>query len=470
MSSFRNKKIFLVGLGKFKKGSGVSAVTFLASQGADLTVTDLKTKKELAKNLQALKKFKNIKYVLGRHRQEDFQAADWVVRNPDVPPSSPYLAIARQRGVLIDNDITLFFRAHGISDVIGVTGTRGKSTTASLIYEMARRQFPEARLGGNIGESPLRFLGKIKKGAPVVLELSNFQLSDLGAVKMSPLVAVWTNFYPDHLNKYAALAEYEAVKMKIFQFQKAGDKAVLNWDNLATRKNGQKLKKSGPAGRKVWFFSLKQKISPGAYVKNGFFVFNNGEKETQVARISDTPLLGEHNRANILAAICAGRAFGIGWTSIRSAIKEFKGVPNRLELARKIDNVSFYNDCTATSPEATIAALKSFPAGKIILITGGNSKDSPLKNMAQEIGQRARAAILVSGQVNEELKKLIREVRGDIIIRQAKNLKDAIEQARELAKPGDAVLFSPGLTWLPGQNEFARGKEFKKIIKKLKKN
>ena len=156
--NYRGKKILLVGLGGFKKGSGVSAAEFLARAGAVLTITDLKTAKDLAKNLRALKKYKNIKYVLGEHRVKDFADAKWVVRNPDVPPSSQFLRIARQRGVSIDNDITLFFREYGVGQVIGVTGTRGKSTTTALTHAMVKEQFKSAKLGGNIGESPLRFL------------------------------------------------------------------------------------------------------------------------------------------------------------------------------------------------------------------------------------------------------------------------------------------------------------------------
>jgi len=550
MNRYQGKKILLMGLGGFVKGSGVSAAEFLARAGADLTITDLKSAKELSRNLRRLKKFKNIKYVLGEHREKDFKETEWVVRNPDVPPSSPFLDIARRRGIFIDNDITLFFREYGVEQVIGVTGTRGKSTTASLIYEMvrqrsdsarrlkdawqefsisngARQEFssarlvPTARLGGNIGESPLRFLdfylsrrnhearlsnnchsernepsyvgangieesilANLMVGdglAPVVLELSNFQLSDLDTIKMSPRVAVWTNLYPDHLNKYSSIKEYISDKEKIFKYQKAGDAAVLNWDNEVTRRIGKKL-------QNVLFFSLKKKPRDGAYIKNGWFMFVKSGKETRICKISDTKLLGEHNLSNTLAAICAARSFGAVWPAIKAAIKNFNGVPNRLELVKIRNGVKFINDCAATSPEATIAALKSFPAGKMILISGGNSKGSPLKEMARFMAKMAKAIILMPGKVNEELRQELRQrvvlttpKRGKTCLpclsagRQAgrnlplifdvKSLKEAINQAVKIARKGDVVLFSPGLTWLPRQNEFARGEEFKRIIK-----
>ncbi|MBI5022909.1 MAG: UDP-N-acetylmuramoyl-L-alanine--D-glutamate ligase [Candidatus Magasanikbacteria bacterium] len=460
---YKNKKILLMGLGGFVNGSGVSAAEFLASRGADLTITDLKTKKELTKNLAVLKKYKNIKYVFGEHRAKDFVTAEWVIKNPDVPMNSPFLKIAQKRKIPIDNDITLFFREYGAANVIGVTGTRGKSTITSLIYEMARRQYPSARLGGNIGQSPLRFLPRLKKGAPIILELSSFQLHNLDTIKMSPHVAVWTNFYPDHLNKYPTLADYRKDKEKIFKYQKEEDIVVLNWDDKVLRKIDEKLSIRDFAPT-ISCFSLSEQIKNGAYLKDGHFVFAENGNETRVCPVSATKLLGEHNQANILAAICAARVYGIKWPAIRAAIYEFKGVPDRLEIIKKINGVTFVNDCTATSPEAAMAALKSFPAGKIILISGGNSKGSSLKELAATIAVRVRVLILVPGNANEKLRHL-----PDVILSEAKNLQEAIAQAFKKATPGDTILFSPGLTWLLRQNEFVRGEEFKKIVKNLKK-
>jgi len=483
---YKNKKILLMGLGGFEKGSGVSAAEFLASRGADLTITDLKTEKELTKNLAVLKKYKNIKYVLGEHRAKDFATADWVIKNPDVPMNSPFLKIAQKRKIPIDNDITLFLREYGAANVIGITGTRGKSTTASLIYEMARQQYPSARLGGNIGESPLRFLSRLKKGAPVILELSSFQLHNLDTIKISPSIAVWTNFYPDHLNKYPTLEDYRKDKGKIFKYQKEGDTVVLNWDDKVLRKIGEKLSIRDSA-QTIFWFSLSEQIKNGAYIKDGYFVFAENGQETRVGRVSETKLLGEHNQANILAAICAVRAYGIKRTAIRAAIRDFKGVPNRLEIIKKLCGVTFVNDCASTSPEAAIAALKSFPAKKIILISGGNSKGSSLKELATIIAARVRVLLLVPGNANKELLRYVihvpcspaggkMRIQSSKIMTQtmpffiaARNLKKSVIQAIKLASHGDIILFSPGLTWLPRQNEFARGEEFKGIVSNLKK-
>lgn len=483
MLSFAGKKVLLMGLGGFAKGSGVTSAEFLASRGADLTITDLKSKRQLAKNLRALKKNKDIKYVLGQHRQSDFESADWIVRNPDVPPSSKYLAAARRRRIPIDNDITLFLREHGAKNVIGVTGTRGKSTTTALIYDMVRRQYPKAKLGGNIGESPLRFLmdsesrirheERKKNKSPAVLELSNFQLTDLDTIGMSPQVAIWTNLYPDHLNKYASIKEYIADKSKIFKYQKAGDAVVLNWDNKITKK----VRRQKSEGKiKVFYFSLKNKMRNGAYLKDNWFIFSENGKETRVCPVAAMKLRGEHNQANILAAICAAKGYGIGWQAVRTTIRNFRGVPNRQEIIGETKGVTFVNDCTATSPQATIAALKSFPEKKIILISGGNSKGSPLQEMAGEMARCAKALILLPGNADEELLKEFKiqnskskTPRPKVGIFKVQNLQQAVRAAVKEASAGDFIVLSPGLTWLPRQNEFERGGEFRKLVDKIKK-
>lgn len=498
------KKVVLMGLGLYEKGSGISAAKFFIGQCRELVITDLKPAKELRKqieeiNNETVKQCNNetkIIWHLGGHQKEDFETADWVIRNPDVPMNSPFLKIAQRRKIPIDNDITLFFRVNGVQDVIGVTGTRGKSTTATLIYEMIRRQYPSAKLGGNIGVSPLSWPTTLRgeterrRSNPMVLELSSFQLHNLPTVKISSHIAVWTNFYPDHLNKYKSLKEYQEDKMNILKYQKAGDVAVLNWDEPPFCHSDQSDRREWSGGIpcvSIFWFSLRQPVKNGAFIKDGWFVFNEKGKETKVAPVSATKLFGEHNQANILAAICAARAYGIGWQAIRSALKDFKGLPNRLEVLeikkdnetmKQCNNVIFVNDCTATSPEATIAALKSFPAGKIILISGGNSKGSSLEEMVKVIAERVRVLILILGNANSEILKDIKDIRDikkcsnvrNILISQVKNLRDAVKTAVRLAKPREVVLFSPGLTWLPKMNEFERGEEFRRIINGLDKS
>ncbi len=471
-----------MGLGGFAHGSGIASAKFLLGHASELVITDLKPAAQLKKhvatiNQLAKKSSTKVTWRLGGHQKEDFETADWVVRNPDVPPSSLFLTIARQRKIPIDNDITLFFRAYGADKVVGITGTRGKSTTTALTHAMLKNQYPTAKLGGNIGQSPLLFMKhgtwNIKQNKlPVVLELSNFQLSDLSTIKMSPRVAVWTNLYPDHLNKYPSIKEYIEDKKNIFRFQKAGDTVVFNFDNNVTRKIGQELRiRDYELGIEIFFFSLTKKQRHGAYTKNGWFVFVENSQEIKVAKLTDSHLLGEHNQMNTLAAICAAHAYGAGWPAIRKAIRGFAGIPNRLEVLRfkdlkikRLKDLTFINDCTATSPQATIAALKSLPAKKIVLISGGNSKGSDLGEMARAISKLARILILVPGNANQELLKYLNRQSSNLLIFQVNNLKEATETACKNARNGETLLLSPGLTWLPLMNEFERGKIFKKLI------
>ena len=475
-STFLNKKITLIGLGAYGYGSGISAAEFLARSGAALTITDLKSAADLTLPMADLKKslglalFKKIRWVLGRHDERDCVNADLIVRNPDVPWYSSYLECARRHKVPVHNDVTIFLeellrRGGSLEQVIGVTGTRGKTTTTHLIYEMVRQVTLSARIGGNVGVSPLRFFDEVRPADPIVLELSSFLLHDLETVRMSPHISVVTNIFPDHLNKYRGMKDYIDDKKRIFRYQKSDDAVILNWDNLETRKMARE------ARVKVIWFSVKRPVL-GAYVRDGWFYYKDGGGARRVAQVKDMKLLGEHNISNICAAIAAAEAYGVPTQKIATVIKKFRGVPYRLELVRVLKGVRWYNDSTATSPEAAMAALRSFPAKKIILITGGNSKGTSLRALAQVMRERARVLIRVPGNANRDL-PVGEDLhfggrRGEPKVFDVKDLREAVWRAAREARKGEIVLLSPGLTWLPLINEFARGGLFKELVKKIK--
>jgi UDP-N-acetylmuramoylalanine--D-glutamate ligase len=219
--NYKNKKIVIFGLGNYKKGSGISTALFFARRGAKLIITDLKKEKDLTEPLKRLKKYKNIEYVLGRHRKNDFKNADFIFKNPGVPKHSPYL----KTKIPIINDWSVFFEEYPRNLVIGITGTKGKSTTAALIHHVLKTAKKDAVLCGNIGQSPLAVLNKIKKGTVIVAELSSWLLADL---KTSPQIAIITNLMPDHLDKYKNLKEYYKDKKIIFKFQKPEDYLIKN--------------------------------------------------------------------------------------------------------------------------------------------------------------------------------------------------------------------------------------------------
>ncbi|MBI5766092.1 UDP-N-acetylmuramoyl-L-alanine--D-glutamate ligase, partial [Candidatus Falkowbacteria bacterium] len=253
MLDFKDKKVTIMGLGLYGEGSGISATKFLIKRGAKVLVTDLKTKEQLKDQIKRLGvSAKKIEFVLGEHREKDFKNADLIVRNPGVPRNSPYLKMARENNIPIENDISLFFQLVDRKRIIGITGTRGKSTVASLIYKIIKVVDKNAVLGGNIAKSPLAQMPEVKKGSAVVLELSSWLIEELEGHHLSPHIAVVTNIYPDHLNTYKDIDDYALAKETIWRWQTCQDYVILNRDNKNTLDMGRRV----PSQR--FWFSLKK--------------------------------------------------------------------------------------------------------------------------------------------------------------------------------------------------------------------
>jgi len=410
-------------------GRGVGDVKFLTHSGAKLIVTDLKSAKELTPSLRKLKKFKNIKYVLGCHRFEDFNGRDFILKAAGVPLDSPYIAAARKHGVPVEMSTTLFAKLAAGIMIVGVTGTRGKSTTAKLIYEILKQAGYRVWLGGNVrGVSTLAFLPKVRTGDIAVLELDSWQLQGFGEAKISPHIAVFTNFLSDHLNYYRGDAKrYFADKANIFRYQKQGDYLLV----------GQDLKKTVPKSWKI-------------------------------------KLLGEHNLNNIALAIKTAEILDVPRGVIKKTVEHFRSVPGRLELVRVWRGIKIYNDTTATIPDATIAALRAVGQPKkknIILIAGGADKNLDMTDLIEEIPRYCKTLILLPGTGTKKFKmqKATRLPDGQEGRIASQNLKEAVEMAVRQAKRGDTILFSPAFASFGlFKNEFDRGKKFNQLVKSLK--
>ncbi len=416
-------------------GGGVGVAKFFCKQGADVLVTDLKTEQQLEESIKKLKNLK-IKYSLGGHKESDFLQTDLIIKNPDVPNSSPYLETARKNNVPVETDVSLFFKLSK-AFIIGVTGTKGKSTTASLIYHLLKPKYKKVFLAGNIGVSPLELLLKIKKGDKVVLELSSFELEGL---VQSPNIAVITNIMPDHLNRYATMSEYIEAKKIIFKYQKSSDILVLNKkDPLAEDFAKQ-------ARSKVYYFDADS-------VKSDNF-----------------KLFGEHNKANLAAAIEVAKLLKVSDLNIQKAIKSFKGVPSRQEFVREVRGVKYFNDTTATMPEAAITAvrvfLENFPDSRLILICGGMNKGLKYNELAEIIRERIDELIMLPGTASDKIKEGIRNYTK---MHEVFSMQEAVKQAYKLSKKGDVVVLSPAATSFNlFKNEFDRGEQFVEAVKKLK--
>ncbi len=453
-----------MGLGLYENGSGISATRFLVKAGAKVTVTDLKTAEQLAPTVKRLGKLKDqIKLVLGKHEEKDFTDADLIVRNPGVPRKSKYLELARKNNIPVENDISIFFQLIDRKRTIAVTGTRGKSTTTTLIYDLIKAVDKDAVLGGNITQSPLSQMAEVKKGGRVVLELSSWMLEQLGERKLSPHIGVFTNIYPDHLNTYDDIDDYAEAKANIFLWQNPQDYIVLNRENIYTKKMGERV-----AAQRFWFSVKEFKEENGCFVRAGNIWFRLGGKEEKVLPISKIKIPGLHNLQNILGAVCVGMIVGLSPQKIEKIVSGFKGVANRLELLREWKGRKIYNDTTATTPEATMSALKALGDRdkKIVLIAGGSDKGLDFSVLSKEMKKFCRGVILLNGTGTERLKKLL---PAKLVVAHAGSMKEAVDEAMKFSTKGDIIILSPACaSFGMFNNEFDRGDQFRKIITAIK--
>ncbi len=448
----QGKRVLVMGLGL--QGSGIAAARYAVQQGAIVRVTDMKSPQVLAPSIQALAGLP-IEYILGQHRDEDFLWADLIIRNPGVPRTSRYLLLAQEHGARIEMEIALFFLACP-GRIIGVTGTRGKTTTASLLYEILRTTGKPTLLGGNVaGVETLSLLPHITEQTDVVLELSSWQLEGLAPHALSPAVAVMTNVYPDHLNTYSGMEEYAEAKANIFRYQNTSGLALFNYDNPWTRRFGLE------APGQTWFTSLEQ---GGSFVR--------GSTHIEPFVFTDTPLPGRHNLENILLATTAARLLGVSDEKIGETVRAFRGIAHRLYEVRTVHGVRIINDSASTTPVAGQVALEAFQ-GPIVLIAGGNTKHLPLERWPERIVQRCRDLVLLAGSGTDELVPALeaeveRQGVGNPLRGVFSDFKQALDTSLALVRPGDTLLFSPGFTSF-GMflNEFDRGDQFVAYVRAL---
>ena len=456
-SDFKGKKITIMGLGTL--GGGIGVVQYLSKLGAELVVTDLRKKSELS---SALRKIKNrkITYVLGKHREQDFKNIDLVLKNPAVPKNSKYLKIAKGNGIPIESDATLFFQLCKVP-IIGITGTKGKTTTVALLEKILKKSGKHVVLVGHNQVSVLDRLNIIKKDSVVLFELSSWRLEILRDHKLSPYGAVVTNIAQDHLNTYNGMSDYIKAKSNIFAFQTNNDFVVLNKQNKYTRKFGESV-----ISRRFWFSTKQFADQNGIFINNSRIVYRKNGKESIIVPTKVLKVRGEHNLENVLAAVLTAKIIGTANKYIKEAIAEFSGLTDRLEFVRVLRGKLFYNDTAATIPDATIAALKSFP-NKVILIAGGVDKNLSYIHLAKAVKKHVHQTILLPGSATDKLEIYLKKNK----IRYIKlpTLQKAVNEAYKIARKNDSILFSPAAaSFNLFKNEFERGEKFRQIVKKLK--
>jgi UDP-N-acetylmuramoylalanine--D-glutamate ligase len=438
MLDLKNKKITVMGLGLL--GRGIGDAKFLAKKGANLIVTDLKTMTQLKKAIEQVKNLK-ITLVLGKHRKQDFKNRDYILKAAGVPLDSQFIKTAKQNKIPVKMDDS-WFAEFCPCPIIGITGTRGKTTTTHLIYEILKKTGKRVYLGGNIlGQATLPLIDKVKKNNFVVLELSSWQLQGWSDSKLSPQIAVITNIYPDHLNYYGSMAKYVADKKAIYKNQTKNDFLILNKDNPFSEKFAKEAKS------KITWFSYKD-----------------------VPKDWRLKIQGEHNLANVAAAIKVGQILKLSQAKIKQAVEGFKGVSGRQYLVRNYKNIKYINDTTGTTPEATMAAINTYyTQGGIVLLAGGADKKLNYKGLAPVIDTKVKALILFKGKASDQLARELKKIGFSKTLVYVNSMPQAFKQAKNILESGDVLLLSPAAASFGlFNNEFDRGDQFNDQVRKIK--
>lgn len=421
-------------------GRGVGDVEYLASQGAELIVTDLKAAEALAPSLERLRECPGITYVLGEHRLEDFKDRDFILKAAGVPLDSAYIAEARKNGIPVKMSASWFKELSGIP-TIGITGTRGKSTVTHMLHGILESAGGNILLGGNVrGVSTLALLEEATPEHTALFELDSWQLQGFGDAQISPELSIFTTFYPDHLSYYHDdIDTYLADKANIFLYQKPEDTLVLGDQMSLTvidRYESQISSKIIVAGEKTLPEDLELLV-PGA-----------------------------HNRYDAALAVAAARALGVSDAISQKSLEAFLGIPGRLQLVALKNGISFYNDTNSTTPEATIVALHALSEDSdkknIVLIMGGSDKGLEMKNLLELVSETTKHVSLLVGAGTERIRNELPEAEV------FDSLKGALADAIAHAVPGDIILFSPAFaSFGMFKNEYDRGDTFDSLVEAI---
>jgi UDP-N-acetylmuramoylalanine--D-glutamate ligase len=451
---FRRKRVTVVGLGL----EGVDLVRFLHSRGARITVSDAKPPEKLAARLEQIAGIPT-RLSLGANDPEDIASADALFVSQSVPLDLPALAQARARGVPISSMFKLFVELCP-GPVVAITGTSGKSTTTSLTGEMFRHDRKPCFVGGNIGVGLLEHLDEITPETWVIMEVSHTQLQLLP--ERSTHVACVLNVTPNHLDRFT-WDEYWRLKANILRRQTADDYAVLGYDDPVASAL------AGLTPSQVLYFSLRRDIpGDGTFLRDDWVVFRWRGSQQRLFPIDSLRLRGRHNWANAAAAAAVACLGSVSAAAIAQTVEEFEGVPHRLEFVAHANDIDYYNDSIATTPQRTLAALHSF-GQPLVLLLGGREKHLPLDDMAREACRRCRA-IIFFGEAGPLLEQAVQRAAAarppddrPQLVRVA-SLAEAVDASQVLARPGDVVLLSPACTSFDAYDNFEeRGAHFRRL-------
>lgn len=482
MRIWESERVLVIGAAR----QGIALAAYLLEQGSRVVINDQRAVEDLVPAQEALKDWKEsgrLDWVCGGHPIEALDGITLVCPSGGVPLTLPLVVEAQKRGIPLSNDSQIFLETAPCK-VIGITGSAGKTTTTTLVGRMAQAAvddsnavsgYRRAWVGGNIGSPLISAVHQMEPDDLAVMELSSFQLE---IMTRSPHIAAILNITPNHLDRHGTMEAYSAAKAQILAHQTKNDAAILGRDDPGSWRLAKKTK------GKMYSFGLSD-LPPdhaGAFFKNGTIFLRgiglqtglkpasfhkNAEDAVDVISKQAIGLRGEHNLLNVMAACSIAAAAGLAVSAMRAGISNFRGVPHRLEFVRRWGGADWYNDSIATAPERAIAAIQSFRE-PLVLLAGGRDKNLPWDHFCEFVRQRVDHLILF-GEAGELIYRAL-GLRGDekFTVVRCGGLKEAVQQAAALVKPGDVVLLSPGGTSFDEFRDFEeRGECFARWVKEL---
>lgn len=457
MTNWNGTRTLILGAAR----QGLALARWLSRHGSIVTLSDSRNEEQLALAKASLAGV-NISWALGGHPLELLDHTDVLCLSGGVPLTLPIVAEAIKRGIPLSNDSQIFMEVVPCK-TIGITGSAGKTTTTTLVGNMAKlAKGDRAFVGGNIGDPLINYVDEMTAEDIAILELSSFQLDQM---TISPNIAAILNITPNHLDRHGTMEAYASAKARILDFQSASDTAILGRDDKGAWSLRDRVK------GKLMTFSmqdLEEGLNGTYYHHDGLLSLRDGFAYVPLMLREKVQLRGDHNVANVLAAFAIGHAAGFTLDAMLEAVEEFRGVSHRLELIRELRGVRWYNDAIATAPERAAAAVHAFDE-PIVLMLGGRDKNLPWGDLAKLILERVDH-VVVFGEAGEMIQKTVNAVAGEgsLDIRRAQTLKEAVTLAAEVASPGDVVLLSPGCTSFDEFKDFAeRGESFRKWVLEL---
>lgn len=457
MQEWNGKRVLILGAAR----QGLALARWLSLHGARVTLSDMRSEDELRVARESLAEFQ-VGWALGGHPLGLLDSTDVLCLSGGVPLSLPIVVEAVKRGIPLSNDTQIFMEVVPCK-TIGITGSAGKTTTTTLVGQMAKNAYGDkAYVGGNLGDPLINHVDAMKTGDVAVLEISSFQLDQM---TISPNVAAILNVTPNHLDRHGTMEAYITAKARILEFQSKEDVAVLGRDDKGSWSLRNKV-----IG-KLFAFSLGELEEglDGTYLQDGLLHVRDGNTYLPLILREKILLRGDHNILNVLAAFAIGYAAGFTLDGMLEAAEDFRGVPHRLELVRELRGVRWYNDSIATAPERSMAAIRAFDE-PIVLMLGGRDKDLPWEDLAQLMNERVDHVVLF-GEAAEKIEGTLNRLglrRRRFTISRAGHLREAVTQAAEIAEAGDVVLLSPGGTSFDEFRDFAeRGERFRTWVQEL---